>query len=91
MNNPIIELRDRLDEASIPYENVDGCGMFRIHYPSCRNCVCSAIWGRGSYGYENGWIEIMGLLTPEEEECDDVVGNLTVDEVFYRIKNDWEQ
>ena len=91
MINPIIELRDRLDEAGIPYENVDGCGMSRVHYPHRYPFVCSAIWGEGSYGYENGLIEIMGLLTPEEEEYDSVVGNLTVDEVFNRIKNDWEE
>lgn len=90
MINPIIELRNRLDEAGIPYENVDASEISRVHYPS-RDFICSAIWGKWSYGYENGLIEIMGLLTPEEEECDEVVGNLTVDEVFNRIKNDWEK
>ena len=91
MINPIVELRNRLDEASIPYENMDSCGMSRIHYPNHDNFICSAIWGEWSYGYKDGLIEIMGLLTPEEEEYDSVVGNLTVDEVFNRIKNDWEK
>lgn len=90
MINPIIELRNRLDEADIPYENVDAFGVSRVRYPS-NDFICSAIWSKGSYGYENGLIEIMGLLTPEEEEYDEVVGNLTVDEVFNRIKNDWEK
>jgi hypothetical protein len=31
-------------------------------------------------------IEIMGLLTPEEQEYDSVVGYLTAEEVFRRIK-----
>lgn len=91
MINPIDELRNRLDEASIPYENMDRYGMSHIHYPSDNHFICSAIWGEGSYGYENGLIEIMGLLTPKEEEYDNVVGDLTVDEVFNRIKNDWEK
>lgn len=54
-------------------------------------CVCSAIWGYGSYGYEEGLIEIMGLLTPEEEEYDSVKGYLTADNVFNRIKKHWEE
>ena len=32
---------------------------------------------------------LMGLLTPEEEKCDSVVGNLTAIDVFLRIKNHW--
>ena len=44
----------------------------------------------GSYGYKDGLIEIMGLLTEEEREQDDVVGYLTPEEVFRRIKRDWE-
>lgn len=61
--------------------------------------LISAIEGYGTYGY-GGWdhgtgdtdekdgdlIEIMGLLTPEEQEHDSVVGYLTAEEVFRRIK-----
>lgn len=56
--------------------------------------LVSAIEGYGSYGYANGFlgvhsdlIEIMGLLTPEEEdEGWGVKGWLTAEEVFRRIK-----
>lgn len=60
--------------------------------------VISAIEGYGTYGYgDDTWpdycrgnsdlIEIMGLLTPEEKELgDSVVGYLTAEDVFGRIK-----
>ena len=44
-----------------------------------------AVENKYSYGSEDDLIEIMGLLTPEEEKTDEVVGNLTADEVFARI------
>lgn len=47
--------------------------------------MVSAIEGMGTYGAEDDLIEIMGLLTPEEEECDSVRGHLTAQEVFDRI------
>ena len=43
----------------------------------------------GSYGADENLLEIMGLLTPEEEEHDTVLGYLTAEEVFERIKNDY--
>lgn len=61
--------------------------------------IVSAIEGLGTYGYggighgfdgtdetDGDLIEIMGLLTPEEEKYDSVVGYLTAEEVFRRIK-----
>lgn len=55
--------------------------------------LISAIEGHGTYGY-GGWlddsdsdlIEIMGLLTPEEQGCNSVAGWITAEEVFRRIK-----
>jgi hypothetical protein len=38
------------------------------------------------YGSEDGLLEIMGLLTPEEEGWDEVRGWLTAEDVFSRIK-----
>ena len=35
-------------------------------------------------------IEIMGLLTDEERECDNVVGGLTAKDVFEHIKKHYE-
>ena len=50
----------------------------------------SVIEGFGTYGSEEDKLEVMGLLTPEESERDVVVGWLTAEEVFNRIKDDWE-
>lgn len=69
-----------------------------VYYPDGERMI-SAIEGYGSYGF-GGWdhgfggsdekdgdlIEIMGLLTPEEQQFDSVVGYLTAEEVFRRIK-----
>lgn len=72
---------------------------YHIYYPSCddfrkginpdsdtSSTVCSIIEGYGTYGEENDLLEIMGLLTPEEEEWDSVCGSLTAENVFERIK-----
>lgn len=53
--------------------------------------LVSAVEGYGTHGFglrgeQGDSIEIMGLLTPEEEEYDSVVGWLTAEEVFGRIK-----
>lgn len=82
-----------LDDAGIPYEREDSVGFFtmdRVKYPSIDDCECSVIYGYGSYGYDDGTLEIMGLLTPEEEEYDQVVGYLTAEEVFERISKHYE-
>lgn len=92
-----------LDNAKIPYERDDDdpnhdfyvktsiLPMRRIKYGRHeRACVCSVIYGYGSYGVEKGLLEIMGLLTPEEEEFDSVIGDLTADDVFARIKKHWD-
>lgn len=47
--------------------------------------IISAIQGWGTYGVEGDRIEIMGLLTPEEQKVDGVLGWLTAQEVFDRI------
>lgn len=69
-----------------------------IVYKENGDRLVSAVEGWGTYGYGNAThgidgsdetdgdlIEIMGLLTPDEEECDIVVGYLTAEEVFRRI------
>lgn len=50
--------------------------------------VCSVVEGGFSYGGDENLLEIMGLLTPEEREyyLDDVIGSLTAEDVFARIK-----
>ena len=90
-------LKEMLDKANIPYEtcdeDLDYFGhkrICRVHYPQNSPFVCSAIQGYGTYGNEENLIEIMGLLTEEEKELDNVVGHLTAEEVFQRIKNHWD-
>lgn len=82
----IIRLHDKLDEAGIPHEFEPYMGGYHIVYNEDGKRVCSAIEHDFSYGHECDTIEIMGLLTPEERVRDDVVGYLTADDVFNRIK-----
>ena len=94
MEDEFDKLVAMLDEAKIPYDRVDSEWEFinirRVHYPNNENCICSAINGYGTYGGQQGLIEIQGLLTESEAEYDDVVGYLTADDVFARIQADWE-
>ncbi len=90
----IDKLKKMLDDADIPYEYSHTIlGHDHICYPegliSYRRC--SVIFGSGTYGYEKGLLEIMGLLTPEEEEMDSVVGYLSAENVFERISKDWAE
>lgn len=83
------KLEAMLKAEGIPFvyhSQSDMCG-FQICYPEDgENRICSIILHSGSYGRDEGLLEIMGLLKPNEEECDDVVGYLTADDVFERIK-----
>lgn len=98
----IFKLKEMLEKANIPIEFVDHSieeidfKGYQICYPvSFRNsdgrCVCSIIEHLGSYGSEKDLLEIMGLLTPEEEQEDIVKGWLTAENVFERIKNHYEE
>ncbi len=85
-----------LNKEGIPYEKADepddsSMDMKRIHYPQDNKFVCSVIFGHGSYGYEDGLLEIMGLLTDEEYKIDSVLGGLTAEDVFKRIKKHYEE
>ena len=86
------KLEQLLVEADIPYDKSRMFGGKQLQYP-CKGetRVCSVILHKGSYGRSEGLLEIMGLLTDEELECDDVVGYLTADNVFSRIKKHWEE
>ena len=84
----IYKLRNLLDVAGIPYVFENGfLNVSALAYPN-RNegeFVCSVIEHDGSYGRNDDKLELMGLLTNEESECDDVVGWLTAEDVFNRI------
>lgn len=73
----------------IPYEMTEHLGGLHLEYPNHENCICSVICNNVSYGHKQGLLEIMGLLTEEEKEVDDVKGWMTADEVFERITRDY--
>ena len=88
MTNAIKKLSDMLTAANIPYElTTDSMGNSdnQLWYPNCENNVMDAICNKYSYGGDEELIEIMGLLTEEEAEYDDVIGYLTPENVFERI------
>lgn len=83
-----------LDETLIPIRK-----MYHIFYPSAdeyervlglhdtySSRVCSVIEWWDRYEREKDFLEIRGLLTPEEENADSVCGWLTAENVFERIK-----
>ena len=49
--------------------------------------IGDAICHRGSYGHENGELEIMGLDVTKEEYGDSVLGYLTAEEVLEHLDN----
>ena len=85
----IFRLKKMLEEAKIPFrfsENFNG--GFHIVYSFEGEEVCSVIEHDFSYGREKDLLEIQGLMTEQEmeEEQDSVLGYLTADNVFERIK-----
>ena len=85
MQNQMVKLMNILTLADIPYEVTECWGTPQVWYPSRKEAVCDVICHRGSYGYKEGLLEMMGLLTEEEGEEDDVVGWLTAWDVAQRI------
>lgn len=99
----IFKLKELLEDAHIPFEFTDegfdwGDGnafeKYHIEYPcsykESQDRVCSVIQGWGTYGAEDNLLEIMGLLTPEEEKNNCVCGWLTAQDVFERIQNHYK-
>ena len=83
--NEIFRLKEMLDKLDIPYEFRGLFEGYQILYPNKTNCVCSVIEHNFSYGRDKDLLEIQGLLTEKEEIDDDVLGNLTAEDVFGRI------
>ena len=89
----IFKLKDMLEKANIEFVfyNRPESGGYQICYPdNSVDRICSVILHNYSYGNEKGLLEIMGLLTDDEYEHDTVKGYLTAEEVFKRIKEDWD-
>ena len=81
----ITNLATMLNAVNIPFEVFGYFDGAVVKYPSIDKEVCSVICHKGSYGHAKGLLEIMGLLTEEEEAYDSVVGWLTAEDVFTRI------
>lgn len=89
-NNPLYDLAEMLKNAEIPYEL--GYNFFTnsdvLFYPNEENRVADAIYFWGSYGYEQGLLEVGGKIV---EIDDEVEGNVPTEEAFRRIKKLWER
>lgn len=86
----IFRLKELLENSEIPFtfESFENVG-FHLCYPNNEEHkrVVSVIEHKYSYGSEADLLEIKGLLTKEEQDEDDVVGNMTAEEVFNRIQD----
>ena len=86
----IIKLHDMLITAEIPHEFKRIMDGWQVIYPADGpERVMDAVQNFGSYGADENLLEIMGLLTPEEEKHDTVLGYLTAKDVFDRIQEHW--
>ena len=77
-----------LTDASIPHTLDRLFDGWQVCYPTREHPerAMDAIEHYGSYGKDEDKLEIMGLLTPDEEEYDSVLGYLTAEDVFERIR-----
>lgn len=83
------KLEEYLKKNNIPYTRVDEGWLMRhqIMVPEAYpNAEWDAICHLGSYGYEEGLLEIKGDLVDEEKDGDTVVGYLTAEDVIQRIE-----
>lgn len=87
----IEKLHFLLNEADIPHEFIERGIIKQICYPSSSNIVASVIFGKGTFGFHHGLLEIFGLLTAKEAEIDDVAGYLSAEEVFKRISKHYRE
>lgn len=81
------KLINLLIKAKIPFEVTENMDTPQVWYPSKESHICDAICHSGSYGHEQGLLEIMGLTI----DSDDVEGYLTAEEVFERIQEDFAE
>lgn len=89
------KLAKMLECANIPHTNerMDfslGNGRQIRLYNDAGRQLADVICHFGSYGKEQGLLEIMQALTVEEYEHDSVLGWLTAEEVFKRFKYCYE-
>ncbi len=83
----ILKLDKMLTESKIPHTLMKHMDGWQVIYPEDgARRVIDAVEFDGSYGSNEDLLEIMGLLTPEEQEADTVCGYLTAEDVFKRIE-----
>lgn len=83
--HPIDKLASLLDREGVEYVKRPLFDGFQIILPWCgADVICHSV----CYGGKNGLLEIQGsaLFKQEEPYKDDVLGHLTVEDVFERIK-----
>lgn len=83
----IFKLDKALNIVNIEHQFIDRSNEFGEDYQILIPGVVSVIQSPYSYGGNDDLLEIMGLLTEEESQYDDVVGYLTPQEVFNRIED----
>ena len=89
--NEILKLKNMLEKAEIPFEFSEIFSGYHVTYPSNKFRICSVIEHGYSYGSEQDLLEIKGLLTKNEKKYDYVLGYLSAEEVFNRIKKNWKK
>ena len=88
----IIRLENMLTDANIQHRIERVRDGWHICYPDYGDhCICSVIEYKSSFGANQDRLEIRGLLNKEERKFDTVVGYLTAENVFERIRRDWER
>ena len=88
----IIRLENMLTDADIQHRIERFEDGWHLEYPDRQEKrVCSVVEFTGSFGAKQDRLEIMGLLNADERKFDKVVGHLTAENVFDRIKRDWER
>lgn len=88
----ILKLDKLLTEAGIPHCTERKLDGWHIQYPVAGGLViCSIVEFTGSYGHRHNRLEIQGLLNKAERKYNTVVGFLSAEKVFDRIKADWER
>ena len=84
----ILKLNELLSKTEIPYTVDRYFDGWEIIYFYNGERIADAVQHFGSYGADENLLEIMGCLTPEEEQ-DGVLGYLTAEEVFKRFSKDF--
>lgn len=88
----ILKLNEMLTKYEIPYSVDRMLDGYQIVYFYNGERIADAVQHCGSYGEDENLIEIMGCLTPEEEEEGaNALGWLTAEEVFERFLKDFQK